>query len=468
MTRDFGEVLAAIAARHEARYARVEDAAADAATLTSVVRRRRVVRYGTTTVLGAAATAALAFGVVQGWDALHVPPAVSPTQPTTTQSPSPTPSETSSPTPSENSTGGTALPVLAGWQDAGADPAVFDQVTITDAVTFGGNVVVAGCHHQGGTDGAGTSFPVWLGDGAADWRRVTWDAGMDLDNCVTDLVVTPFGLYAHGTHLFASADGSTWTQVVVDPNQPNPGNGSIGAVFAVGRRVTVLVKQVSVAESTVASLYTTTDGVAWTKAPVTLSRIFDNSGVADVIPTTSGLVAVGASPGGEFVPTAAVWFSSDGLTWQRRTPAGTGFAEAYMTAVAATSDGLVAVGASPFATGLMAVWSSTDGTVWQRQASPPEKLDPTVAQLSASAVASHGDTLFAAGTDYDASRPELEQTRAAMWRSVGGAHWERIPPDALPGAVPFHVTQLNGTSVGFWPPTGWPVDGPVRVLVATR
>jgi len=473
MTRNFGEVLAAIAARHEARYARVEDAASDAATLTSVVRRRRVVRYGTTTVLGAAATAALAFGVVQGWDALHVPPAVSPTGPTTSQttdaastrSPSPTPSETSSPTPSEGPVDNATLPALAQWRDAGADPSVFGLITIKDAVTFNGRVVVVGC-----TPGAAppSGFPAWFAAGPTSWTRANGPGAGQTDgepaaSCLQDLVVTPFGLFAHGTSLYRSVDGVTWDQVVLD--QANP--GFVDSLFAVGGRLTVLTSHWSTAESTKATVNSTTDGVTWSASVA--APTFDNAEVDDVIATPTGLLAVGASPGGSFVPTAAAWTSADGLTWQRVTPEGGVFAGAFMYAVSTARTGYVAVGPVSGNSVRMAAFSSPDGLTWTRATTPAEQVGAGTGYLDPRALTRLGGTVYAAGLDSDSARPDGSSQRPALWSTTDGVTWQRIDAAALSVAVPFAVTELNGMLIGFSPAADWPGSAePVDVLTATR
>ncbi len=145
--------------------------------------------------------------------------------------------------------------------------------------------------------------------------------------------------------------------------------GSLRAVFASpdDDRVTLLYSRAAEAESTAATLVTTTDGLAWTTGPETSAALFDSSDVADVIRGGDGLLAVGASPGGEFVPTAAVFTSADGLEWRRVTPTTSDFEDKIMTAVAATPSGYVAVGGDFFETGLMTAWTSQDGISWRRR-----------------------------------------------------------------------------------------------------
>ncbi|WP_024286643.1 hypothetical protein [Cellulomonas sp. KRMCY2] len=390
-----------------------------------------------------------------------------PPPPAGTVAPSPlvTPSPSATQSPTTSSAGG---PAIDGWQDVGADPAVFGGATISDAVSVDGRAVVVGCPVDAGAVGAPAELPVWLSDDASTWRRASGPAATSDGQpvgCLDQVVATPHGLFAHGLALLRSDDGSAWEPVTLDPDLVSA--GSVDAVFAVGDRVTVLVSRASLAESTVASLYSTTDGAVWIKAPDSAAALFDDAGVADVVATADGLLAVGASPGGQLVPTAAAWVSADGLAWQRVTPQGAGFGDCYMIATTETASGFVAVGSCPFETGLMAVWSSPDAVSWTREESTAEQVEVGVAYLEATSVTRVGDDLYAAGLDYDASRPEGSQSVAGLWRSAAGAGWERVD-EASTGAVPFCITELDGASIGFWPGAGRPGSAQVQVLTPVR
>ena len=465
MIQDFSESLRGIADQEGSVYARaLHGRADDTGQFVSTLRRRRMVRQSTTTVLGAAATAALAFGAVEGWGALHLQPAAGPTGSTPTASTSPAPTASTSPAPTESAINNAALPALGQWQDAGVDPSVFGLVTIRDAVTFGGRAVVVGC-----TPGTATvaGFPAWVGAGPTSWTRAHGPAAVNGQpvGCLEDLVVTPFGLFAQGSSLFRSVDGVTWDQVVLGSSSDAP--GSVDAAFAVGNRLTVLVSRMSLAESTKASMYTTTDGVTWTSAPAAAAAIFDNAEVDSVIATSDGLLAVGASPGGSFVPTAAVWVSADGLTWQRVTPVGGGFADAYMYAVSTAPNGFVAVGPNSGNAGRIAAWSSPDGVTWTRATTPAEQVNASTAYLAPRSLTRLGGTVYAAGLDSDSSRPQQDWDRPALWSTTNGATWQRVDLAGLPTPVPFAVTELNGTLIGFSPAADWPGPAePVHVLTA--
>jgi len=204
--------------------------------------------------------------------------------------------------------------------------------------------------------------------------------------------------------------------------------------------------------------------VEWTEVSDGSATVFDNASVGDVIAAGDRLIAVGASPGGAFVPTAAVWVSTDGMTWQLTTPTGAGFEGAEMTAVAATSSGLAAVGACPFEVALMCAWSSPDGLAWTPEASPTGDVPREFGYLTPSDLTAVGDDLYAVGVDFDAARAEAEQSLPALWRRLAGGVWERVDVETV-GVVPFARTEVDGTAVGFWPGAGWPISTPVRVLV---
>jgi hypothetical protein len=354
------------------------------------------------------------------------------------------------------------LPTLPGWQDILANPAVFGDATITGAVSLGDTIVVTGCATN---DGGAGGFPVWTSTNGATWVQ---SAGPDTGatsiqdgrtelilDCLSDIVVTPFGLYAQGGALFQSTDARTWEVV----NLPIDG-ARLEAIFPGTGRATVLVSQASVNETRVATLLTTTNGTDWSEGPAESAALFESSDVGDVLATGSGLLAVGASPGGEFVPTAAAWASPDGLTWRRTTGDGGGFSEAIMNAVVETESGFVAVGRST-ATGQMASWTSPDGDTWHRRAGSSDEIEASVAHQSATSVTEIGDTLYAAGDDFDARRSG-PQWESALWMSGDGATWERVDDTSI--AIPFNIVTHGSSLIGFSPPPWWVETQQVQVL----
>lgn len=350
-------------------------------------------------------------------------------------------------------------PPIQGWRSTGSDPSVFGAVTISGSVVVDGTIIAVGCSSG---DEVGEGLPIWSSVDAVSWEQAT---GTETDPfpvyCLDDVAATPFGVLAIGSRLLRSTDGRVW-QPVQFPAEHAPGYPS--ALFPTTERLTVLVQRAAEAESTIATLLTTTDGATWVEGPAQSAALFDSSAVGDVLVSTEWLIAVGSSPGGEFVPTAAAWTSPDGLTWSLVTPRGRGFSDAYMNAIIDTGNGYLAVGGNPFDTGLMAAWASPDGTTWSRLPPPDEQTDPNVAHMEASALTSIAGTVYAAGSDFDARRSEGLQELAALWESSNGITWERVDLGTLPGLIPFTIVSFDDTTlVGFWPPR-WPGREPVQVF----
>ena len=228
----------------------------------------------------------------------------------------------------------------------------------------------------------------------------------------------------------------------------------------------MLLPRGSEGETTIATLYTPTDGVTWQEGPAGAADLFDSAEVGDVIATKDGLIAVGASPWGQFVPTAAVWTSPDGLDWRLVTPRGSGFLDAYMHTVTETDAGYVALGGSPVGTSLMAAWTSTDGTSWTRLPSPIGDAAAEHGYMEAYAITAIDTQLYAAGLDFDAGRSVDELP--ALWASTDASIWERQATPETERLVPFTIVELTDHSIGFWPPPFWTDDEPVLVFTTIR
>ena len=145
-----------------------------------------------------------------------------------------------------------------------------------------------------------------------------------------------------------------------------------------------------------------------------------------------GLVAVGGSADGE---SAAVWTSVDGFTWSRVPHDEAVFGgpdEVLMWSVTAGGPGLVAVGSDGgfsdertlAATGSAVVWTSVDGLSWSRVPHDEMVFGGEFGQQMSS-VTVGGPGLVAVGFDTPASRTRT----AAVWTSVDGLSWSRVPQD---------------------------------------
>ncbi|MBU1494054.1 MAG: hypothetical protein KJ956_08815 [Actinobacteria bacterium] len=202
---------------------------------------------------------------------------------------------------------------------------------------------------------------------------------------------------------------------------------------------------------------TTTDNLAnlaWTRVSID-SEEGHQSWMSSVVALDARLVAVGTDLlNGD--ADAAVWVSSDGLTWSRVphdevTFGGDGWQS--MHAVAAFDGGVVAVGEDRGSDGghIGAVWVSTDGVSWRRvrdESAFKGSQGQTIYDLVA-----HGSRIVAVGVDIP--RTEGGQALqgdlggAAVWISDDGSTWTRIAPDQFAADTTrlIHAVASRGTAV---------------------
>jgi hypothetical protein len=118
-------------------------------------------------------------------------------------------------------------------------------------------------------------------------------------------------------------------------------------------------------DQTVAAVWTSADGIGWTRAPHDESVPAGNQGMTSVTVGGPGLVAVGGGSGD-----AAVWTSADGVDWSRVPHDDSLFGGddfQVMLSVAVGGPGLVAVGGEGSEDDWdAAVWTSVDGVAWTR------------------------------------------------------------------------------------------------------
>jgi hypothetical protein len=140
-----------------------------------------------------------------------------------------------------------------------------------------------------------------------------------------------------------------------------------------------------------------------------------------------GLVAVGSDGDLEQTADAVVWTSVDGITWSRVPHDEEVFGGAggqQMTSVTAAGPGLVAVGSDGLGSidngpaQVAAVWTSVDGITWSRVPHDEEVFGGVGGQQMTS-VTVGGPGLVAVGSDGD----------AVVWTSVDGLTWSRVPHD---------------------------------------
>lgn len=159
-----------------------------------------------------------------------------------------------------------------------------------------------------------------------------------------------------------------------------------------------------------------------------------------------GFVAVGqAGPAANGEGRAAVWTSADGIAWSRVPHKDEVFDEAAMHSVTAGGPGLVAVGTSDRA----AVWTSTDGFTWSRIPHDDAVFggvgDEPYTEMNS--VTAGGPGLVAVGIE---GHPHGPNNNAAVWTSVDGVTWSRVPhTDAIFGrADDRNYTELESVTVG--------------------
>ena len=274
------------------------------------------------------------------------------------------------------------------WERVADDPAVFGGpdvfggTRINDLATDGTTIVAVGSDD---TDGAGGA--VWVSSDGRHWEKVTDPGGVFTSSGYLHArAVTAGGpgFVAVGNEVggpdrgvaavWVSTDGRSWQRVTSD-SFTGPGSRAMGDVTTLGSRV-VAGGQIG----RDAGVWVSEDGLTWEVAyPVTPSIGLDQH-ILSVAATEQGLVAVGAKETSADVWDAAVWVSEDGLTWDQvatNNLALGGPGSQIMTAVATAGPGLVAVGQehpdnqTPEAFNSV-VWTSVDGTKWTRLPGPIE------------------------------------------------------------------------------------------------
>ena len=229
--------------------------------------------------------------------------------------------------------------------------------------------------------------------------------------------------------VWTSVDGVTWERVQHRPRVfGRAGEQNMYSVTAGGPGLVAVGSDDSAGDAD-AAVWTSVDGITWNRVPHD-DDVFGGpqpQGMRSVVAGGPGLVAVGYDGSGPDWD-AAVWTSVDGETWERvphlpRVFGGPRHQVMYSVAVA--GPGLVAVGydGSTSDVAVAAVWTSVDGITWRRVLHDDEVFGGEAVQFMWSVTAG-GPGVVAVG--YDTSGPDWD---AAVWTSVDGAIWERVPHD---------------------------------------
>jgi hypothetical protein len=231
-----------------------------------------------------------------------------------------------------------------------------------------------------------------------------------------------------------------WSRV---PNDQDFGGGVMDGVAAGGPGL------VAVGSDSGAAVWTSVDGVSWSRVPHD-NAVFGGagSGMTSVTAGGPGLVAVGVVPGGvDDDENAAVWTSVDGISWSRVPHDEAVFGgpgKQGMSDVVVGGPGVVAVGWDGdlhAGTLVAAVWTSVDGLSWSR-VPHDEAVFGGARNQTMSSVTAGGPGLVAVGAG--GGDPD-----AVVWTSVDGLVWSRVPHDeAVFGGADQYMTSVTAGGPG--------------------
>ena len=370
------------------------------------------------------------------------PPSIAPpptTPPTTTS----TTTTTTSPVPLPSTT----------WSRAPHRDRVFGGEGLQQmfGVAVGGPGLVAV-----GTDDSSDGFfdaAVWTSPDGITWSRVPHDEAVFGEASdplshqqMIGIIAGGPGLVAVGLEfkdddldaaVWTSPDGIAWSRVPDDDTALGGAGGQSMLSVTVGGPGLVAVGSEASAVNgfSDAAVWTSVDGITWTRVPDD-DAVFGDTGdelshqwMLAVTAGGPGLVAVGEELAGDF--DAAVWTSVDGITWSR-IPNNNGVfggeSVQEMFAVTAGGPGLVAVGTDLAGDGGgfdAAVWTSVDGITWSRIPDDGGAFGGDGHESMVS-VTIGGPGFVAVGVDESAE--ELDKD-AAVWISADGVTWSRVPHD---------------------------------------
>jgi len=342
------------------------------------------------------------------------------------------------------------------WSRVPYDEAVFggEFEQEMNSVTVGGPGLVAVGQAGPGGDAIHKRAAVWTSLDGITWDRVPHDEavfGGAIFGGATMFSVTAGGpgLVAvgedgdAGAAVWTSPDGINWSRVhdeavfgesVLEGVMRSVTVGGPGLVAVGGDRS-------GQGATSNAVVWTSVDGITWARVPHS-DAIFGRKEVNRCCTSMSsvtvggpGLVAVGLDwPGDGEDERAAVWTSVDGIDWSRVPHDEAVFGDAWMNSVTAGGPGLVAVGADEERA---VVWTSPDGIAWSRVPHDGavfggEEAPPACCGAGMSSVTVGGPGLVAVGSDFMRSMTLANGEWvivAAVWTSVDGIDWSRVPHD---------------------------------------
>jgi len=241
-----------------------------------------------------------------------------------------------------------------------------DGASMEHAATDGSRIVVSGFLRE-----PSARVPiVWVSDNGVRWEAVTQGDGLP-----EHLVWTESGFIGaratdDGPQFVASEDGRSWRPLT------NPGDHGAGEVMGMSVGLdgtTVVAVGMTYQYADDGQLLTITgtswlsrEGTTWERAPANEGP--EGAWMSAAAETDRGWVAVGLDQTVDVEPAdeMAVWTSSDGLRWTRAPTSLIGSAsDGYADEVVWTGEQLVATGSVGGEGGsVIAFWLSRDGTTW--------------------------------------------------------------------------------------------------------
>jgi hypothetical protein len=240
--------------------------------------------------------------------------------------------------------------------------------------------------------------------------------------------------------MWYSTDGTDWQRVAGAEKVIGDTPGTRVSALLVTPNGVYATGTVQDGTNTAAALWTSSDGITWHNMSAPFvgpgDHVIDGLVANSAASTPEALVAVGAVRSGP-TWTPATWISPDGQTWSQADEAlpsaprpQTEAGGSVVRAVAATTSGVEAVGGSSNAARL---WTSPDGNGWNEVALPTAAADAT--NWTADLLATDGATTVIA--DSEAGQPHVLVEGPSGWddvtatSSVFGAPRATATPAAL-------------------------------------